>query len=130
MGNKESAQNPKGVAKGVIEQTYIGSNKLYQDYIALKGDGNLLEAFRKAQATKDYTEVEQLVEGCRGKFLYNEGVGEDIEVRELVQSRKQTRKVQDTSFFTFLHRLKCTNRVENSDKYVVNFGKYKIDFCY
>ena len=115
MGNKESAQNPKGAGKDVIQQTKKSSNELYE-YIDLNGGGNLLEAFRKAQATKDYTEVEKLVEGFRGKFLYNEGVGKDIEVRELVQWRKQSRKVQEpneqnvfASFFT-----KCTNRVENT----------------
>lgn len=116
MGNKASAQEAKGAGKDVIKQTQKSSNELYE-YVDLNGGGNLVEAFRKAQATKKFTEVEQLIEGFRDKFLYNEGAGKDIDVEELVQWRQQSREVQEPSkkqngFGYFV--TKCTNRVENT----------------
>ena len=109
-------EEAKGAGKDVIKQTQKSSNELY-DYVDLNGGGNLVEAFRRAQATKDFTEVEQLIEGFRKKFLYNEGVGKDIDVGELVQWRKQSRVAEEpskreNSFLSFF--TKCTRRVENT----------------
>lgn len=137
MGNKASAQEAKGAGKDVIQQTQKSSNELYE-YIDLNGGGNLLEAFRRAQATKNFSEVEELIEGFRSKFLYNEGAGKDIDVAELVQWRRQSREVQEpkkqnafVSFFT-----KWTNRVEDTietvgtDNYSLteNVGKRIFEF--
>lgn len=109
-------EEAKGAGKDVIKQTQKSSNVLY-DYVDLNGGGNLVEAFRRAQATKDFTEVEQLIEGFRKKFLYNGGVGKDIDVGELVQWRKQSRVAEEpskreNSFMSFF--TKCTRRVENT----------------
>ena len=106
----------KGAGKDVIKQTQKSSNELY-DYVDLNGEGNLVDEFRKAQATKDFSEVEKLIEGFREKFLYNKGAGKEIEIKELVQWRKQSRanevpsKKENSvvSFFT-----KCKSRVENT----------------
>lgn len=106
----------KGAGKDVIKQTQKSSNELYK-YVDLNGGGNLVEAFRRAQATKNFSEVEKLIEGFRGKFLYNNGAGKDIEIGELVQWRRQSREDEVPSkkenavmsFFT-----KCTSRVENT----------------
>ncbi|XP_068746067.1 transient receptor potential cation channel subfamily V member 5-like [Montipora capricornis] len=116
MGNKGSAHEAKGAGKDVVQQTQKGSNELY-DYVDLNGGGKLVEAFRRAQRTKDFHEVEELMEGFRSKFLYNDGAGKEIDVAELVQWRHQSREVQVPSkkrnallsFFT-----KWTNRVEDS----------------
>lgn len=106
----------KGAGKDVIKQTEKSSNELY-DYVDLNGGGNLVDEFRKAQATKNFSEVEKLIEGFREKFLYNKGAGKEIEIKELVQWRRQSRadevpsKKENAvvSFFT-----KCTSRVENT----------------
>ena len=116
MGNKASVQEAKGAGKDVVQQTQKSSNELY-DYVDLNGGGNLVEAFRKAQATKDFSEVKILIEGFRDKFLYNDGLGKDIDVGELVQKRLQSREVQVPSkkqnyFTTFLTQ--CTSRVEDT----------------
>ena len=116
MGNRASAQEAKGAGKDVIQQTQKNSNELY-DYVDLNGGGNLVEAFRKAQATKNFSEVEELIEGFSSKFLYNDGMGKEIDVGELVQKRLQSRDVQKPSekqngFTTFL--TKCTSRVEDT----------------
>ena len=116
MGNKGSAHDAKGAGRDVIQQTQKGSNELY-DYVDLNGGGKLVEAFRRAQRTKDFHEVEELIEGFRSKFLYIDGAGKEIDVAELVQWRHQSREVQVASkkrnallsFFT-----KWTNRVEDS----------------
>lgn len=106
----------KGAGKDVIKQTQKSSNELYK-YVDLNGGGNLVDAFRRAQATKNFSEVEQLIEGLREKFLYNNGVGKDIEVRELVQWRRQSREDEvpskkENAVVSFL--TKCTSRVENT----------------
>ncbi|XP_078357292.1 uncharacterized protein LOC144642181 [Oculina patagonica] len=109
-------EEAKGAGKDVIKQTQKSSNELYK-YVDLNGGGNLVEAFRRAQATKDFTEVEQLIEGFREKFLYNRGAGKDIDIGELVQWRKQSRvdeepSKRDNAFVSFF--TKCTSRVENT----------------
>ena len=106
----------KGAGKDVIKQTQKSSNELYK-YVDLSGGGNLVDEFRKAQATKNFSEVEKLIEGFREKFLYNNGAGKDIEIRELVQWRRQSRgdKVpskKENAVVSFL--TKCTSRVENT----------------
>ena len=106
----------KGAGKDVIKQTQKSSNELYK-YVDLNGGGSLVDAFRKAQSTKNFSDVEKLIEGFREKFLYNNGAGKDIDVRELVQCRRQSRKSEVpskkenavVSFFT-----KCSTRVENT----------------
>lgn len=105
----------KGAGKDVIEQTQ-SSNELY-NYVDLYGRGNLVDAFRRAQATKNFSEVQGLVEGFREKFLYNNGAGKDIEIRELVQWRRQSRgnevpSKKENAVLSFL--TKCTSRVENT----------------
>lgn len=105
----------KGAGKDVIEQTQ-SSNELY-DYVDLYGRGNLVDAFRRAQATKNFSEVEELVDGFREKFLYNNGAGKDIEIRELVQWRRQSRgnevpSKKGNAVLSFL--TKCTSRVEST----------------
>lgn len=109
-------EEAKGAGKDVIKQTQKSSNELYK-YVDLNGGGNLVEAYRRAQATKNYSEVEKLIDGFRGKFLYNEGAGKDIDVAELVQWRKQSRGTEEPSkrenaFVSFFS--KCTKRVENT----------------
>ena len=106
----------KGAGKDVIKQTQKSSNELYK-YVDLNGGGNLVDEFRKAQATKNFSEVEKLIEGFREKFLYNNGAGKDIEIRELVQWRRQSREDEVPSkkenvVVSFLTR--CTSRVENT----------------
>lgn len=116
MGDESTGQDAKGAGKGVINQTQKGSNELYT-YVDLNGGGCLVEAFRRAQARKDFTEVEELIEGFREKFLYNNGAGKDVDVGELVQWRQQSREVQQPSkrenalmhFFT-----QCSSRVEDT----------------
>ena len=109
-------EEAKGAGKDVIKQTQKSSNELYK-YVDLNGGGNLVEAYRRAQATKNFSEVEELIEGFREKFLYNEGAGKDIDVAELVQWRKQSRGTEEPSkrenaFASFFS--KCTKRVENT----------------
>ena len=138
MGNKASAQEAKGAGKDVIKQTQKSSNELYE-YVDLNGGGKLVEAFRKGQARKDFTEVEELIDGFRGKFLYNDGVGKDIEVKELVQWRNQSRDVQEpkeksifSSFFTtFTNRVEDTIETVGTDNYALteNTGK-RIFICF
>ena len=106
----------KGAGKDVIKQTQKSSNELYK-YVDLSGGGNLVDEFRKAQATKNFSEVEKLIEGFREKFLYNNGAGKDIEIRELVQWRRQSREdkvpsKKENAVVSFL--TKCTSRVENT----------------
>lgn len=106
----------KGAGKDVIKQTQKSSNELY-DYVDLNGGGNLVDEFRKAQATKNFSEVEKLIEGFREKFLYNKGDGKEIEIKELVQWRRQSRASEvpskkENSVVSFL--TKCTSRVENT----------------
>ena len=138
MGNKASAQEAKGAGKDVIKQTQKSSNELYE-YVDLNGGGKLVEAFRRGQARKDFTEVEELIDGFRGKFLYNDGVGKDIEVKELVQWRNQSRDVQEpkeksifSSFFTtFTNRVEDTIETVGTDNYALteNTGK-RIFICF
>lgn len=126
MGNKASAQEAKGAGKDVIKQTQKSSNELYE-YVDLNGGGKLVEAFRRGEARKDFTEVEELIDGFRGKFLYNDGVGKDIEVKELVQWRNQSRDVQEpkeksifSSFFTtFTNRVEDTIETVGTDNYAL-----------
>ena len=106
----------KGAGKDVIKQTQKSSNELYK-YVDLNGGGNLVDEFRKAQATKNFSEVEKLIEGFRETFLYNNGAGKDIEIRELVQWRRQSREDEvpskkENAVVSFLTR--CTSRVENT----------------
>ena len=130
MGNNASAQEAKGAGKDVIKQTQKSSNELYE-YVDLNGGGKLVEAFRRGQARKDFTEAEELIEGFRGKFLYNDGFGKDIEVKELVQWRNQSRDVQkpketSVSFFTnFTNRVEDTIETVGTDNYALteNTGK-------
>ena len=138
MGNKASAQEAKGAGKDVIKQTQKSSNELYE-YVDLNGGGKLVEAFRRGEARKDFTEVEELIDGFRGKFLYNDGVGKDIEVKELVQWRNQSRDVQEpkeksifSSFFTtFTNRVEDTIETVGTDNYALteNTGK-RIYICF
>lgn len=116
MGDMSTDQDAKGAGQGVINQTQKSSNELYK-YVDLNGGGCLVEAFRRAQARKDFTEVEELIEGFREKFLYNSGAGKDVDIEELVQWRLKSRKVQKPSkresslkaCFT-----KCSSRVEDT----------------
>lgn len=116
MGDMSTDQDAKGAGQGVINQTQKSSNELYK-YVDLNGGGCLVEAFRRAQARKDFTEVEELIEAFREKFLYNNGAGKDVDIEELVQWRLKSRKVQKPSkresslkaCFT-----KCSSRVEDT----------------
>ncbi|XP_020623701.1 uncharacterized protein LOC110061212 [Orbicella faveolata] len=106
----------KGAGKDVIKQTQKSSNELYK-FVDLNGGGNLVDAFRRAQATKNFSEVEKLIEGFREKFLYNNGAGKAIEIRELVHWRRQSREdkvpsKKENAVVSFL--TKCTSRVENT----------------
>lgn len=106
----------KGAGKDVIKQTQKSSNELYK-FVDLNGGGNLVDAFRRAQATKNFSEVEKLIEGFREKFLYNSGAGKAIEIRELVHWRRQSREdkvpsKKENAVVSFL--TKCTSRVENT----------------
>lgn len=126
MGNKASAHEAKGAGKDVVQQTQKGSNALYE-YVDLNGGGSLVEAFRKAQATKNFSAVEELIEGFRDKFLYNDGVGKDIDIEELVQWRQQSREVEPSkkqnafwSFFTkFTNRVGDTIETVGTDNYAL-----------
>ena len=117
MENRVSAEEAKGAGKDVIQQTQKGSNELYE-YVDLDGGGRLVEAFRRARATKNFAEVEELIDGFGSKFLYNNGTGKEVDIAELVQWRHQSREVQLPSkkrrnallsFFA-----KWSNRVEDT----------------
>ena len=84
MGNTNTT-----VTSGVKEQAAGGtevSRKLYK-FINLTGSGELVDLMKKANRTKDYTELDHRIrEGLR-PFLYNGGNGRLVHIRELVQAR-------------------------------------------
>lgn len=93
MGNRNSSEGAKGAIQAVIKQaeTSFELHQLYQ-YIDLKGGGKLITAFRRAQMSKDFTEVENIIQNELRRFLYNNGNGKMVPVADLITARQESRQ--------------------------------------
>ena len=89
MGNKSSLEEAKGAGKDVIKQTEKTSHEFYE-LADLANGGRLVQAYRRAQSTKDFSEVNDLIEGLQ-KFLYQNGEGKKVPVSDLIVKRRKTR---------------------------------------
>lgn len=82
MGNKLDTN----VTSGVKEQASGGTKKMY-NFVDAKGNGELVELMKKANRTKNFKELDDRIrEGLR-PFLYNNGEGKIVHIRELVKAR-------------------------------------------
>ena len=93
MANK--SEEAKGVGKDVIKQSE-SVHALY-DLVDLKGGGRLVEGFRRSQARKDSSHLDNVLDTEMRRFLYNGGQGKDIPISNLVLWRKQSRSSQSKS---------------------------------
>lgn len=81
MGNRLNTN----VTSGVKNQA-AGSNECYM-YVDLKGGGKLVELMKKANRTKNYTELDETIRNELNRFLYNGGQGKIVHIREIVKIR-------------------------------------------
>ena len=87
------ADDTKGAGKDVIQQSE-SVQKLYE-LVDLKGGGTLVQSFRRAQARKDYSEFDDIL-NCQIKLLlYEGGEGKEVPISKLVLWRKESRQSQD-----------------------------------
>lgn len=93
MGNRNSSEGAKGAIQAVIKQaeTSFEVHELYQ-YMDLKGGGKLIKAFRRAQMSNDFTEVDNIIENELSRFLYNNGNAKMVPVADLVTVRQESRQ--------------------------------------
>lgn len=89
MGNNSSSDEAKGAGKDVIKQTEKSSHELYE-LVDLTNGGRLVHAFRKAKSTKDFSQVDEMIDGLK-KFLYQNGEGKNVSVSDLIEKRRNTR---------------------------------------
>lgn len=89
MGNNVSSEDAKGAGKDVIKQTEKSSHELYE-FVDLTEGGRLVQEFRKAKGSKDFSKVDGMIDGLK-KFLYNDGEGKNVPVCDLVDRRRMTR---------------------------------------
>lgn len=108
MGNHNSANEAKGAGQDVVKQTEKTSNPIYR-YLDLKGGGDLMNAFRRCQAAKDYTEVDKMIQEDLKQFLYNQGDGKMVAFTDLVQKRKESRQLTKTTRNTDKWRSCCSS---------------------
>ena len=85
MGNSGSA-----VTHGVKDQAAGVAKELYY-YIDLQGGGKLVELMKKVNRTKHFDELECYIKTHLVKFLYNDGDGKLVHIREIVQQRAKDR---------------------------------------
>ena len=92
MGLKFSTGN---VTSGVKEQATGATRELYQ-YMDLKGGGELVELMKAAKKSKnkDYSKVDAKIRDELKRFLYNDGRGKWIHVREQVMARYKDNGMQ------------------------------------
>ena len=81
MGNKLHTN----VTSGIKEQA-AGTTKMYY-FTDLKGGGELVELMKKANRTKNYTALDILIRDELKPFLYNEGRGKMVHIRDIVSAR-------------------------------------------
>jgi hypothetical protein len=93
MGNRNSSDGAKGAGQDVIQQTEKSSHQLYQ-YVDLKGSGKLVSAFRRAQTTKDFTEVDRIITNELCIFLYDNGNSKRVPIADLVQKRQDSKNIK------------------------------------
>lgn len=81
MGNRLNSNVTSGV-----KQQAAGSTGFYS-YIDLKGGGELVELMKKANRTKNYKELDETIKNELKRFLYNDGQGKIVHIRDIVQAR-------------------------------------------
>jgi hypothetical protein len=57
------------------------SNFELYELIGRNGDGKLIDLVKAAQRTNDYTELDNCIQKNVGKYLYNDGKGELVNLR-------------------------------------------------
>ena len=82
MGNNTSEVNDSLKAQAGGE----GGPELYK-YVNVQGTGLLISLMKTAAVTKDYTEIDDIIQNIVSKYLYNDGKGKDIPISELVLRR-------------------------------------------
>lgn len=82
MGNTESEVNDslKAQAGGA------GSPECYK-LIAVGPGGEMVKLMKTAMQTKDYTDVDNMIKAEIPKYLYNNGAGEMLPIKEFVLKR-------------------------------------------
>lgn len=83
--------NTAVVASGVKNQADSKAKKLYT-LLDLKGGGELVECMKRAQWTKNYTELDEMILREVPKFLYNGGEGKKVPIVDLVMARNKDRQ--------------------------------------
>ena len=91
MGNRASS----GVTSGVKDQAAGVTKELYY-YIDLNGGGKLVELMKKANRTKNFDELQRYIKSHMIKFLYNDGNGKRVHIKEIVQHRARDRGLKLT----------------------------------
>ncbi|EDO37108.1 predicted protein [Nematostella vectensis] len=90
MGNRGSSDGTTRVGKDVIQQTESTSTAWY-DLLNVKNSGRLIVAYRKALATKDFTEVNELIASLK-EYMYDDGNGRNVPIARLVHKRGLSRE--------------------------------------
>ena len=83
--------NTAVVASGVKNQADSKAKKLYT-LLDLKGGGELVECMKRAQWTKNYSELDEMILREVPKFLYNGGDGKKVPIVDLVMARNKDRQ--------------------------------------
>ena len=83
MGNSESEVNDslKAQAGGA------GGPELYKLISVGSAGGEIFKLMKAASQNKDYTEVDAMIKSEIPKYLYNDGAGENLPVKEFVLKR-------------------------------------------
>ena len=89
MGNRTSS----GVTSGVKDQA-AGVKKDLYEYVDLIGGGKLVDLMKKANRTKNYEELETYIKLHLPRFLYNNGEGKRVSVKQIVQLRAKDRGIK------------------------------------
>ena len=85
MGNKLDTNVTSGVK---AQAAGAGGDELSIYYfVDMKGGGTLLDLMKKANRTKNYKELDERIREDFKPFLYNDGKGKMIHIREIVKAR-------------------------------------------
>ncbi|XP_048584484.1 transient receptor potential cation channel subfamily V member 6 [Nematostella vectensis] len=116
MGNRGSSDGTTRVGKDVIQQTESTSTAWY-DLLNVKNSGRLIVAYRKALATKDFTEVNELIASLK-EYMYDDGNGRNVPIARLVHKRGLSREADvdknSRPSLICLPRRKDTKRVHSN----------------
>ena len=123
MGNKLNTN----VTSGVKAQA-AGDTAFYR-LINLGGGGELVELMRKANRTKNYEELDTRMREGFKEFMYNNGQGKIIHIRELVLARCRDKGVHLDVKNNNLDVNDMEAMTDDDSDYLKKHGRFTIYSC-